>query len=88
MHTKGKVMLQFGAEWCSPCKAMAPQAEDIAKANGFTYLKKDIEAEHELANELNVRGIPTFVLMEDGKELGRQNGGPINNLRKLVEANA
>ena len=81
---EGTILLQFGASWCKPCAAIQPQAEQIAQMNAARYVKIDVEQEHKLATQFNVRGVPTFVVLRDGQELGRQQAGTPNALRQLV----
>lgn len=73
-HKIGKVLLQFSASWCAPCKAAKPIAEEAARVNGVRYLSVDIERQPELATAYSVRGVPTFVALKDGVELGRLQG--------------
>lgn len=88
-HKAGKVLMQFGAAWCAPCKAAKPLAEEAARVSGVRYLNVDIEQKPDLANAFNVRGVPTFVALNDGVELGRlqgsANGSALRNLMKAFD---
>ena len=73
-QTKNKVVLvDFWAEWCMPCRMMAPVLNDLAgDLNGNAYVGKvDVEQNRELAQKHNVRNIPTMVLFKNGKEVNR-----------------
>lgn len=70
------VLLQFSADWCGPCKQMAPMIEEIATAYAgrLSVLKIDVDASKAVAETYNVRGVPNFVLVKDGAECGRLVG--------------
>jgi thioredoxin 1 len=70
------VLVDFWAEWCPPCRAMAPALHDVAKELDATFdvVKVDIEdtAENrELAQDYDVRSIPNMPLFQGGKEVDR-----------------
>ena len=69
-------LLDFYADWCGPCKIMAPVFEEIeGKYKGqIEFEKVDVEANEQLAGQYDIRSIPTFVLIKDGKELDRRMG--------------
>jgi thioredoxin len=69
-------LLDFYADWCGPCKIMAPVFEEIeTKYKGqIEFEKVDVEANEALASQYDIRSIPTFVLVKDGKELDRRMG--------------
>lgn len=73
-QTKGKIVLvDFWAEWCAPCRLMAPVLNDVAaQLDGNKGVGKvNIELHQSLARKYNVRSIPTLVLFKDGKEIDR-----------------
>jgi thioredoxin 1 len=63
------VLVDFWAEWCGPCKQIAPALEQIAQelAGQVTVAKLDIEASPTTPSKYGVRGIPTMMLFQDGQ---------------------
>jgi len=73
-QTKNNVMLvDFWAEWCPPCKMMAPVLNDVAaELTGNAYVGKvDVDQYQLLAQQYQVRNIPTMILYKNGKEIER-----------------
>ena len=70
------VVVDFWADWCGPCKAMAPAYERVASElePHVRFLKVDTEAERQLASQYNIRSIPTLILFRDGKILAQRAG--------------
>jgi thioredoxin 1 len=69
-------LLDFYADWCGPCKIMAPVLEEIEKnyQGKIEFQKVDVEANEQLAGQYDIRSIPTFVLIKEGKEMDRRMG--------------
>lgn len=71
---KGKtVLVDFWADWCMPCKMMAPILNDLASdlPEGYFVAKLDVDKNQSTAQKFNVRSIPTLILFKDGKEVNR-----------------
>ena len=70
------VLVDFWAEWCGPCKMMAPQFVQAAQLlePEARLAKLDTEAESQIAAHFNIRGIPTLILFRAGREVARQSG--------------
>jgi thioredoxin 1 len=69
-------LLDFYATWCEPCKWSAPIVEEVmAHFKDVIALEKiDIDQDAESVNRYNIRSVPTFVLLENEKEIWRMNG--------------
>ena len=70
------VLVDFFAEWCGPCKMMAPILEQVKKKlqHDVTILKVDVDKNQGIAQKLQIRGVPTLVMYKSGKQLWRQSG--------------
>ncbi len=70
---KGILLVDFWAEWCGPCKMMAPVLNDLAENldSGKSIGKLDVQEFQSVAATYKVRGIPTMILFKDGKEVNR-----------------
>ena len=77
------VAVDFYADWCGPCHMMAPTLDDFAKrhAGDALVLKLDTDADQAIAGRFGIRGIPTVIVFEHGRERGRHVG--VADLTKL-----
>ena len=62
------VLVDYWAEWCGPCKAIAPVLEEVAKeySGKLKVAKVDVDANTEIPKKYNIRGIPTLMLFKNG----------------------
>ncbi len=85
------VLVDFFAEWCGPCKMMAPILQQVKKdlADNITIIKVDVDKNPQAANAFQVQGVPTLVLFKKGEILWRQSGVvPAQALKKVIGDNA
>ncbi len=88
-HSRLPVVVDFWAEWCGPCKMMAPVFKQAAHelAGRISFVKVDSDAEQRLAGRYQIRGIPTMVLLRDGKEIARVSGAQdLGSLKRWLSA--
>jgi thioredoxin 2 len=70
------ILVDFYADWCGPCKIIAPVVDDVAHAHAgkVVVLKVDSDQAPHLSQKYDVRGIPTLLVFRNGKEAGRHVG--------------
>jgi len=76
LKSKKPVLVDFYADWCGPCRMLAPIIAEIAKekAERLKVCKVDSDKSKELAGKYNIRSIPTLILFKGGKEVARSIG--------------
>ncbi len=78
---KDKVLVDFYAEWCGPCKMLAPNLEKL----DYNILKVDVDKFQDLAISYGVMSVPTLILFKDGKEVNKSIGYlDIDELKEMV----
>ena len=82
------ILVDFWAQWCGPCKMMAPIFNQVASElePKMRFGKVDTEAEQALANSYQIRSIPTLILFKNKQEIARQAGAmDLHNLKLWIQ---
>ncbi len=69
-----KHVLYFTADWCNPCHRTRPIAEELKRDGLIDFVFVDADTEIELLEKFAIKSVPTYILLEDGIEVGRMNG--------------
>jgi thioredoxin 1 len=85
------VLLDFWAEWCGPCKMIAPSLEALATeyAGKVTIAKMNVDENQGVPAQFGIRGIPTLILFKDGKQVATKVGAVSKaQLQQFIDASA
>ena len=69
----GLVMVDFWAEWCGSCRAIAPVLEELASEAGVTLMKVNVDENHELSARYGIQSIPTILFFKEGAVVDRKS---------------
>ena len=87
IQSEKPVLVDFFAEWCGPCKMMAPVLKEVKDTIGDagTIVKVDVDKNPQAAGQFQIQGVPTLILFKQGKILWRQSGAvPKNKLLEII----
>lgn len=91
MTSKGLVLVDFYADWCGPCKMLAPIIDDVASQveGKASIVKVDVDQAQQTAAKFSVTSIPTLILLKDGSEVARVVGlQDADAIKSLIEKNS
>ncbi|KAK8865818.1 thioredoxin [Kwoniella newhampshirensis] len=80
------VVVDYWATWCGPCKMISPHFAKLeAKFPGVKFVKVDIEEQEDIAKEVGIKAMPTFIAYKDGKPIDTVTGAVPAKLNALLE---
>ena len=80
-----KVLIDFNADWCGPCRMLGPILEEVAKETKTKIVAVNVDDNPDLATTYNVFSIPCLVVLEKGKEVKRSTGLiPKEEIKELI----
>uniref|UniRef100_UPI00404B17B9 thioredoxin n=1 Tax=Flavobacterium sp. TaxID=239 RepID=UPI00404B17B9 len=76
INSENPVLIDFYATWCGPCQLLIPVLKQVKDSLGdrISVIKIDVDKNQELASKYQIRGVPTMMLFQNGKQLWRQSG--------------
>ena len=71
---RGRVLVDFYADWCGPCKMMSPILDEFSKISDIEVKKINVDSNELIAKRYGIMSIPTLILFEDGREVKKKIG--------------
>ena len=83
----GLTLVDFWAEWCGPCVALAPAIDELAETyeGQVKVSKMDVDSNHNIPAQYGIRGIPTVILFKDGEPVDRFTGNNPQQIKEMVQ---
>lgn len=83
LQSKEPVLVDFHAEWCGPCKAMAPALEQVAMemAGKLKVVKVDVDQNPGITQKYKIQAMPTLIMFNGGKEVNRNVGALVQKVK-------
>ena len=82
-NSEKPVLIDFYADWCGPCRMLAPTVEELAKDERFVVGKINVDDCPDLARQFDVSSIPTLVVLKDGAETARSLG--VRSMAQIIK---
>ncbi|WP_031173633.1 thioredoxin [Streptomyces durhamensis] len=82
------VIIDFWAVWVGPCRAIGPVLEELSNDpgnSGVDFCKVDVDAQEDIAREVGINAMPTFLVFKDGVKVGELVGANPEGLKQLVQ---
>ena len=88
LNSPTPVLVDFWAEWCQPCRMLAPHLEKVATEQGekLKVVKLNVDENPKMMQQFQIRGIPTLMLFKEGKQVGQKVGAaPKGDLSRWIQ---
>ncbi|MDD3723401.1 MAG: thioredoxin [Lutibacter sp.] len=83
------VLVDFSADWCGPCKSMAPILKQLKAElkDSISIIKINVDTNQALAAKYQIQGVPTFIVFKQGKQVWRQSGmQSVSQLKQAISS--